>query len=82
MDVDEVLAGLSPAQRAELLERLQAEAQGAGPETDLEARVRWLEEQAQWRRGPGRGGRPVGGGPWVHHHWHCDHCGHCRHCDW
>lgn len=80
MDVDEVLQSLSPAQRAELLERLQEEA--AGGEPNLEARVRVLEEQERWWQGPRRGARPAPG-PWVHrHHWHCDHCGRCVHCDW
>lgn len=80
MDVDEVLAGLSPADRAALLERLLAEAEGEG---DLDARVRRLETlvggapgrgprwAGRYRRGPGSGDE----GPWGHHHCHCPHCG-------
>jgi hypothetical protein len=87
-DVDEVLAGLGPAQRAELLERLQEEAAGEDPDlSDLEERVRVLEEQERWSPGPRRSGRPgPGPGSRAHrhhwHHWHCDHCGRCMHGDW
>lgn len=83
MDVDKVLAGLSPDDRAALLQRLLNETEGDG---ELDARVRRLEAlvgppgpgpgwAGRHRRGPAYGEGPGYGGQ---HHCHC----HCPHCGW
>jgi len=80
MDVDEVLADLSPDDRAALLERLLNETEG---DRELDARVRRLEAlvgppgpgpgwSGRHRRGPAFGEEP---GYLGHHHCHCPHCG-------
>jgi len=82
MDVDAVVADLSPADRQRLLERLLDEPPDG--EDEVETRLRRLESMvgAGRGRGPGWGRRSRGGagvsaepGPWGHHHCHCSHCG-------
>lgn len=82
MDIDEIVAGLSGAEREALLERLQE----SGPEEageDLENRVSRLEDYFERRGSKRRSIGPRGGygwdwasgGPPCHAHHHCPHCG-------
>jgi hypothetical protein len=82
MDVDEIVAGLSEADRKALLQRLMLE---VSPEEDededevgLEERLARLEQLLGPRgsRGKGRGPRRGYGPGWGYEgHHHCPHCG-------
>jgi len=82
MDIDDVLAGLSPADREALLQRLLEE-QHVDDES-VDSRLRRLEELVGSGQGLGaragrRSGRRQGFGgetaPWARHNHHCHCCG-------
>ena len=83
MDVDEVIAGLSDAERDALLDRLlEARREKSEADEGLGERVARLEAllaagQSRRQRGPrGASTWPVDpGGYFWHEHRHCPHCG-------
>jgi hypothetical protein len=78
MDMDEMLAGLSEADRKALLRRLMLEVSPEEDEVELEERVARLEQLLGPRGSRGRGRGPSwGNGPgWGYEgHRHCPHCG-------
>jgi len=79
MDVDEMLAGLSEADRKALLRRLMLEVSPEEDEVEMEERVARLEQLL----GP-RGSRGRGRGPWWGNGPGCGYEGHrhCPHCGW